>query len=233
MIGRLAARRMSHGGATTTASLPRTTCWRPMPADSTPPGSNQIELLIVAKSPIHLGFSEAKYSISIRCTNMYPLPTLLRKMRSTEYSRNRPYWNGALPYLHAMKHRVQCCTKNPPPRSIATISPVETPTPSPVSKPLAKPPIRSLTIQTIRLLTSPIPKPNSSPATSAFNPERFVPSFGFDLVLISDVTKPRRATVIKMLVDLSPELRQTVKTHFSLNGELSHGKVSTEVHEGI
>ena len=34
-------------------------------------------------------------------------------------------------------------------------------------------------------------------------------------------------------VELSPKLRQTVKTHFSLNGELSHGNISTEVHEGI
>jgi hypothetical protein len=34
-------------------------------------------------------------------------------------------------------------------------------------------------------------------------------------------------------VELSPKLRQTVKTHFSLNGELSHGIVSTKVHEGV
>jgi hypothetical protein len=33
-------------------------------------------------------------------------------------------------------------------------------------------------------------------------------------------------------VDLSPELRQTVKTQFSANGELGHGN-ATEVHEGI
>jgi hypothetical protein len=37
--------------------------------------------------------------------------------------------------------------------------------------------------------------------------------------------------VVKL--DLSPKLRQTVKTHFSLNGEWSHGIVSTEVHEGV
>src|SRR5690348_10423409 len=35
------------------------------------------------------------------------------------------------------------------------------------------------------------------------------------------------------LLDLSPKLRQPVKTHFSLNGELSHGIVSTEVHERV
>ena len=34
-------------------------------------------------------------------------------------------------------------------------------------------------------------------------------------------------------LELSPKLRQPVKTHFSLNGELSYGNVSTEVHEGI
>jgi hypothetical protein len=39
-------------------------------------------------------------------------------------------------------------------------------------------------------------------------------------------------TTVAML-ELSPELRQTVKTHFSLNGELSYGNVSTEVHEGV
>ena len=37
----------------------------------------------------------------------------------------------------------------------------------------------------------------------------------------------------KKRMDLSPELRQTVKTHFSLNGELSHGIVATEVHERV
>jgi hypothetical protein len=34
-------------------------------------------------------------------------------------------------------------------------------------------------------------------------------------------------------VELSPILRQTVKTQFLLNGDLSHGIVSTEVHEGV
>jgi hypothetical protein len=34
-------------------------------------------------------------------------------------------------------------------------------------------------------------------------------------------------------LELSPKLRQPVKTHFSLNGELSYGNVSTEVHEGV
>ena len=36
-----------------------------------------------------------------------------------------------------------------------------------------------------------------------------------------------------LVVELSPKLRQPVKTHFSLNGELSYGNVSTEVHEGV
>ena len=35
------------------------------------------------------------------------------------------------------------------------------------------------------------------------------------------------------IVDWSPILRQTVKTHFSLNGELSHGLVTQAVHAGI
>ena len=34
-------------------------------------------------------------------------------------------------------------------------------------------------------------------------------------------------------LELSPKVRQTVKTHFSSNGELSHGIVSTEVHERV
>ena len=34
-------------------------------------------------------------------------------------------------------------------------------------------------------------------------------------------------------VDLSPKLRQTVKTHFSSNGELSHGSRAKEVHERV
>src|SRR3954465_9115745 len=34
-------------------------------------------------------------------------------------------------------------------------------------------------------------------------------------------------------VDWSPILRQRVKTHFSSNGELSHGIVSQAVHEGV
>jgi hypothetical protein len=34
-------------------------------------------------------------------------------------------------------------------------------------------------------------------------------------------------------LELSPKLRQTVKTHFSLNGELSHGSSATEVHERV
>jgi len=35
------------------------------------------------------------------------------------------------------------------------------------------------------------------------------------------------------IVDWSPFLRQTVKTHFSLNGELSHGIVTQAVHAGV
>jgi hypothetical protein len=34
-------------------------------------------------------------------------------------------------------------------------------------------------------------------------------------------------------LDWSPVLKQMVKTHFSLNGELSHGIVSQAVHEGV
>jgi len=34
-------------------------------------------------------------------------------------------------------------------------------------------------------------------------------------------------------LDWSPFLRQTVKTHFSVNGELSHGIVTQAVHAGI
>ncbi len=34
-------------------------------------------------------------------------------------------------------------------------------------------------------------------------------------------------------LDWSPFLRQTVKTHFSLNGELSHGIVTQAVHAGV
>ena len=36
-----------------------------------------------------------------------------------------------------------------------------------------------------------------------------------------------------MSLDWSPFLRQTVKTHFSLNGELSHGIVTQAVHAGV
>src|ERR1700685_2796827 len=34
-------------------------------------------------------------------------------------------------------------------------------------------------------------------------------------------------------MDLSPVLRQMVKTHFQLNGELSHGIVTQAVHQGV
>jgi hypothetical protein len=40
-------------------------------------------------------------------------------------------------------------------------------------------------------------------------------------------------TNLSKQLELSPKLRQTVKTHFSLNGELSHGNVSTKVYEGV
>jgi hypothetical protein len=38
--------------------------------------------------------------------------------------------------------------------------------------------------------------------------------------------EPAASGVANQQVDLSPVLRQMVKTHFSLNGELSHGIVS-------
>ena len=41
------------------------------------------------------------------------------------------------------------------------------------------------------------------------------------------------SVVASQALELSPKLRQPVKTHFSLNGELSYGNVSTEVHEGV
>jgi hypothetical protein len=40
-------------------------------------------------------------------------------------------------------------------------------------------------------------------------------------------------TPLERPVDLAPTLRQKVKTHFSLNGELSYGVVTQAVHEGI
>jgi hypothetical protein len=46
------------------------------------------------------------------------------------------------------------------------------------------------------------------------------------ILVKSDIEDGRR-------VELSPKLRQPVKTRFSLNGELSYGNVSTEVHEGV
>jgi hypothetical protein len=38
---------------------------------------------------------------------------------------------------------------------------------------------------------------------------------------------------LKAQLDWSPILRQTVKTHFSANGELSHGIVAQAVHAGV
>ena len=46
---------------------------------------------------------------------------------------------------------------------------------------------------------------------------------------LSDET-PTRSTEE---LDLSSKLRQAVKTHFSSNGELSHGSSTKEVHEGV
>ncbi|HWD97478.1 MAG TPA: hypothetical protein VG345_00505 [Bryobacteraceae bacterium] len=43
---------------------------------------------------------------------------------------------------------------------------------------------------------------------------------------------PKLRTV-RVVMDWSPILRQTVKTHFSLNGELSHGIVTQAVHAGV
>jgi hypothetical protein len=45
--------------------------------------------------------------------------------------------------------------------------------------------------------------------------------------------QPQGPKPLRKFVDLSPKLRQQVKAHFSLNGELSHGIVSTEIHEGV
>jgi len=42
-----------------------------------------------------------------------------------------------------------------------------------------------------------------------------------------------RPKVEKDSVDWSPFLRQTVKTHFSSNGELSHGCFTQAVHAGV
>jgi hypothetical protein len=39
--------------------------------------------------------------------------------------------------------------------------------------------------------------------------------------------------LVQLAVDWSPFLRQTVKTHFSSNGELSHGIVTQAVHAGV
>ena len=45
--------------------------------------------------------------------------------------------------------------------------------------------------------------------------------------------KARRGTGKAIIaLDLSPKLRQTVKTQFSANGELCHGN-ATKIHEGV
>jgi hypothetical protein len=51
--------------------------------------------------------------------------------------------------------------------------------------------------------------------------------------LSKDVVKHVRVSVAQNPLDLPHDLRQTVKTQISLNGELSHGIVSQAVHEGI
>ena len=43
----------------------------------------------------------------------------------------------------------------------------------------------------------------------------------------------RQLSKLGIVLDWPPVLRQTGKTHFSLNGELSHGLVSQAVHEGV
>ena len=43
----------------------------------------------------------------------------------------------------------------------------------------------------------------------------------------------KKHKVYDVVLDLAPFLRQTVKTHFSLNGELSYGVITQAVHEGI
>jgi hypothetical protein len=67
---------------------------------------------------------------------------------------------------------------------------------------------------------------------------RFVPTLdsrdleGFSLE-VSDLTDLRVCRVGNCKVDWSPFLRQTVRTHFSSNGELSHGIVTQAVHAGV
>ncbi len=41
-----------------------------------------------------------------------------------------------------------------------------------------------------------------------------------------------RGKCVLLKLDLSPKLRQTVKTQFSANGELCHGN-ATKIHEGV
>ena len=50
---------------------------------------------------------------------------------------------------------------------------------------------------------------------------------------ISLVRLLRKSEEVEIVLDWSPFLRQTVKTHFSLNGELSHGIVTQAVHAGV
>jgi transposase len=43
----------------------------------------------------------------------------------------------------------------------------------------------------------------------------------------------KRNEIERLFLDWSPFLRQIVKTHFSSNGELSHGNVTQAVHAGV
>jgi Protein of unknown function (DUF2924) len=57
---------------------------------------------------------------------------------------------------------------------------------------------------------------------------QFLPTIPDDSVL-----QFRSRRVVADALDLSPKLRQTVKAHFSSNGELSHGSRTKEVHERV
>ena len=48
-----------------------------------------------------------------------------------------------------------------------------------------------------------------------------------------NIKSPGQSEVFRRTMDWSPFLRQAVKTHFSVNGELSHGVVTQAVHTRI
>jgi hypothetical protein len=54
----------------------------------------------------------------------------------------------------------------------------------------------------------------------------------FFVLAVSALTPSALAQQVSGAMDWSPFLRQTVKTHFSSNGELSHGIVTQAVHAG-